>query len=65
VRTPSGGFCGAFYRTTERFVGRRNIEHFRATLQITPDPGQRQMLEELLLDAEAKLKKAEQDPNKR
>ena len=45
----------------ERFVGRQNIEHYRAMLKITTDLGQRQMLEKLLLEADAKLKKDEED----
>ena len=45
----------------ERFVGRQNIEHFRTMLKIATDPGQRQVLEKLLLDAEAKLKADEED----
>ena len=45
----------------ERFVGRQNVEHFRAMLKITTGPGQRRVLEELLLEAEAKLKKDEDD----
>jgi hypothetical protein len=50
----------------ERFVGRRNIEHFRAMLvEATTDSDQRQVLEKLLLDAEAKLKKDEEDHKKK
>jgi len=45
----------------ERFVGRQNIEHFREMLKITTDPGQRRVLEKLLLEAQAKLKKDEED----
>ena len=43
----------------ERFVDRQNIEHYRAMLKIATDPQQRQVLEKLLLDAIAKLKKDE------
>jgi hypothetical protein len=50
-----------FAGRTERFVGRQNIEHFRAMLKTTTDPGQRKVLEKLLLEAEAKLKKDEED----
>jgi hypothetical protein len=45
----------------ERFVGRQNIDHFRTMLEITTDPGQRHMLEKLLLEAESKLRKDEED----
>jgi hypothetical protein len=45
----------------ERFVGRQNIEHFQAMLKITTDPGRRTALEKLLLEAEAKLKKDEEN----
>ena len=48
----------------ERFVGRQNIEHFREMLKITTDPGQRRVLEKLLLEAQAKLKKDEEDHKK-
>ena len=48
----------------ERFVGRQNIEHYRAMLKITTDPGQRQVLEKLLLEAQAKLKTVEEDQKK-
>ena len=40
---------------------RQNIEHFRAMLKITTDPAQRRVIEKLLLDEEAKLKKYEED----
>lgn len=48
----------------ERFVDRRNIEHFRAMLTIAVDLDKRKVLGELLLDAEAKLKKDEEDHKK-
>ena len=48
----------------ERFVGRQNIEHYRAMLKITTDPGQRRVLEKLLLEAQAKLNKDEEDHKK-
>jgi hypothetical protein len=38
------------------------IEHFRAMLKITTDP--RRVIEKLLLDEEAKLKKHEEDHKK-
>ena len=41
----------------ERFVIRQNIEHYRDMLKITLDRTQRQMIEKLLLEEEAKLKK--------
>ncbi|MGA2892377.1 MAG: hypothetical protein ABSE22_05865 [Xanthobacteraceae bacterium] len=44
----------------ERFVGRQNIEHFRAMLKITADAGERQVIEKLLGDAEVKLKTDEE-----
>jgi hypothetical protein len=51
----------------ERFVGRRNVEHFRAMLEITTDLGQRQILEKLILEAQAnnKLTKDEKDHEKK
>ena len=39
-------------------------EHFRAMLKITTDPAQRRVIEILLLDEEAKLKKHEEDHKK-
>ncbi len=45
----------------ERFVGRQNIAHFRAMLEITSDLGHRQVLEKLLLAAETKLKTDEEN----
>jgi hypothetical protein len=48
-----GGLGGAFLSI------RKNIEHCRAMLKITTDPERRQVLEKLLLDAQAKLKKDE------
>jgi hypothetical protein len=44
----------------ERFVGRQNIEHYRAMLKIATDPDQRRVLEKFLLEAQAKLKKDEE-----
>jgi hypothetical protein len=43
---------------------RQNTEHFRAMLKITSDPAQRRVIEKLLLDEEAKLKKHEEDHKK-
>ena len=48
----------------ERFVGRQNIEHYSAMLKITTNRGQRRVLEKLLLEAQAKLKKDEEDHQK-
>ncbi len=41
----------------ERFVIRQNIEHYRALLEITTDLKQSGVIEKLLLEEEAKLKK--------
>jgi len=41
----------------EGFVTRQNIEHYREMLKITTDPAQRRLIEKLLLEEEAKLKK--------
>lgn len=43
----------------ERFVRRQNVEHYREMLKIITDPVQRRMIEKLLLEEEAKIKKAE------
>ncbi len=45
----------------ERFVVRQNSEHYRQLLKITTDPAQRQQIEKLLLEEEAKVKKYEED----
>ena len=45
----------------ERFVTRQNIEHYREVLKITLDPAQRQRIDKLLLEEEAKLKKYDED----
>jgi len=58
---PAEALIERFSGRMERFVGRQNIEHFRATLKIPTGPGQRKVLEKLLLEAEAKLKKDEED----
>ena len=42
----------------------RTFEHFREMLKITTDPGQRRVLEKLLLEAQADLKKDEEDHQK-
>ncbi len=48
----------------EGFVIRQNIEHYREMLKITTDPTKRQMIEKMLLEAQAKLKKYEEDHNR-
>ncbi len=45
------------------FVSRQNIEHYREMLKITTDATQRRLIEKLLLEQEAKLKKYEEDTN--
>ncbi len=49
----------------ERFVIRQNIEHYRELLKITPDPAQRQQIEKLLLEQEGKLKRYDEDRQKK
>jgi hypothetical protein len=49
----------------ERFVIRQNIEHYREMLKITLDRTQRQRIEKLLLEEEAKLKKYDEDHKKK
>ena len=41
----------------ERFVIQQNIEHYRAMLKITTDLERRGVIEKLLLEEEAKLRK--------
>ena len=45
----------------ERFVRRQNIEHYREMLKIVTDPEKRRVIEKLLLEEEIKLKKIEED----
>lgn len=45
------------------FIARQNIEHYREMLKITIDPVERRLLEKLLSEEEAKLKKYEEDHN--
>ncbi len=45
----------------KRFVMRHNIEHYREMLKTVIDPVQRSIIEKLLVEEEAKLKKAEED----
>ena len=45
----------------ERFVRRQNVEHYREMLKIITDPVQRRVIEKLLLEEEAKIKKAEEN----
>jgi len=49
----------------ERFVIRQNIEHYREMLKIILDRTQRQRIEKLLLEEEAKLKKYDEDHKKK
>jgi hypothetical protein len=48
----------------EQFVIRQNIEHYQELLKITSDPAERQRIERLLLDEQAKLKKYDKDHKK-
>jgi len=45
----------------ESLVIRQNIEHYKAMLKIITEPVQRSLLEGLLRDEKAKLKKYEED----
>jgi hypothetical protein len=47
------------------FVIRQNIEHYRALLDIIVDPSKRCVIEKLLREEEAKLKKYEEDHKKK
>jgi len=49
----------------ERFVIRQNIEHYREMLKITTDLERRGVIENLLLEQEAKLKKYDDDHKKK
>jgi hypothetical protein len=49
----------------EGYVARQNIEHYRAILKNTTDPEKRRLLEKLLLEEEAKLKKYDEDHKKK
>jgi len=48
-----------------RFVIQENIEHYRALREITTDLEQRGMIDKLLLEEEAKLKKYDDDRKKK
>lgn len=48
-------------RVMKRFVMRQNIEHYRALLDTTTDAKQREVIEKLLLEEEAKLKQYDND----
>ena len=48
----------------ERFVIRQNIEHYRALWEVTTDLERRGVIERLLLEEEAKLKKYDEDHKK-
>jgi len=43
------------------FIARQNIEHYWEMLKIATDPARRRLIEKLLLEEEAKLKKYEED----
>jgi hypothetical protein len=46
------------------FVARQNIEHYRDLLKITT-AAERRMIEQLLVDEEAKLKKYDEEAKKK
>jgi hypothetical protein len=48
----------------EGYVARQNIEHYRAMLKNITDPEKRRMIEKLILEEEAKLKKYDEDHKK-
>jgi hypothetical protein len=48
----------------ERFVIWQNIEHYRGLWDITTDLERRGLIERLLLEEEAKLKKCDEDHKK-
>ena len=48
----------------ELFVLKQHIEHYRTMLKNITDPAQRRMIEKLLLEEEAKLKKYDEDHKK-
>jgi len=48
----------------DRFVARQNIDNFRQQLAVERDAGKRSRLEQLLHEAEAQLKAAEQAHSK-
>jgi hypothetical protein len=49
----------------ERFVIRQNIEHYREMLKIATDLERRGVIERLLLEEEARLKKYDEDHKKK
>jgi hypothetical protein len=49
----------------ERFVRRQNVEHYQEMLKTITDPVQRRIIEKLLLEEEAKTKKAEGNRKKK
>ncbi len=49
----------------EGFVIRQNIEHYRAMLKVTTDLEHRGVIEKLLREEEAKLKKYDEDHKKK
>jgi hypothetical protein len=48
----------------ERFIKRKNIEHYREMLKTTTDPARRRVIKKLLREEEAKLGKVEEDRKK-
>jgi hypothetical protein len=48
----------------ERFIKRKNIEHYREMLETTTDPARRRVIEKLLCEEEYKLRKVEEDRKK-
>ena len=48
----------------ERFIKRKNIEHYREMLKTTTDPARRRVIKKLLRE-EAKLGKVEEDRKKK
>ena len=49
----------------ERFVKRKNIEHYRDLLKTIADPARRRTIERLLREEKAKLKDVEVDRKKK
>jgi rubrerythrin len=45
----------------ERFIKRKNIEHYRDLLKTISDPARRRTIEKLLREEKAKLKKFEEN----
>ena len=49
----------------ECFIKRKNIEHYREMFKTMTDPAQRRVIEKLLREEEVKLRKVEEDRNKK